>query len=152
MSCTRLNVAASMADGVLTVGGISMHTPGWIAVDVTPLWDGPDVRGDDLLIPGLPGLLPMPRRFTGTSYTIPLLIDGAVTSSGTPHANIRNGIALNLGVLQTLVGGMPKSVSLTRPGGGIYGTGSAHVQVKQGEKSRGIARAVMTLDFPGGGL
>lgn len=152
MSCGRLNVSASMADGVLTVGGISMHTPGWIAVDVTPLWDGADVRGEDLLIPGRAGLLAMPRRFTGTTYTIPLLIDGAVNSAGSPHGNVRNGILTNLDVLKSLPGGMPKAVTLTRPGGGQYGSGSAHVQVKLGGMSRGIARAAMTLDFPGGGL
>jgi hypothetical protein len=148
--CSGLNVTAAQADGLLSVDSVSMQTPAWCVVSVSPLWGFNALRGDDLLIPGRVGLVAMTRRFTETTVALQMVVDGRTDSAGVPHSHPRNGLRLNLASLRSLTGGMPKSVVLTAPGGGAVFTRSAHVGLEMGDETRFTARAALTLTFPDG--
>lgn len=150
--CAGFNVEGSMRDGTLTVEGVSMHVPSWVALDVTALWGSPGVRGDDLLIPGRPGLISMPRRITGTSYSVPMVVDGRFTYAGSVRANAREGLRANVAALVELVSGAARVVTLTTPDASATLTGAAHVALTLGDQTRSTMRVVMDLDFPEGGL
>lgn len=145
-------------DGTLTIGTVSMHCPAWVVYDVHQLWDGPDERGEDVLIPGAAGRLAMPRRADRTVFMLPMEIDGSVSRTGVPHADFRDGYRRNLLWLSQNVtgpvssGNGTRSVSLTTPAAGPTLTGAAHVSLRTGEQELGIWRAVLTLSFPAGGL
>ncbi len=129
MTCTgRINVAATQIFGSLTIGGMLMHRLAFAVTDVTDLWLGPDVRGEDLMIPGRPGRIAFPRRADVTERQLPMVIDGRFDVSGNEFAgNEFEGLLQNIEYLRanvvdpTGVGDGTRAISLTRPGGGSPG-------------------------------
>lgn len=161
MTCTgRINVAATQIFGSLTIGGVLMHRLAFAVTDVTDLWLGPDVRGEDLMIPGRPGRIAFPRRADVTERQLPMVIDGRFDVSGNEFAgNEFEGLLQNIEYLRanvvdpTGVGDGTRAISLTRPGGGSPLTGTAHIlNLENGGKKGSLWAAMLTLSFPDGSL
>ena len=102
MTCSpRIDVTGTQIDGSLTINGVLMHNAAFAVVDVTPLWDGPSWRGEDLLVPGVQGRRPRPRRRDYTEKSLRMVIDGQFTPAGDTHGSERGGLRSNLFYLRT---------------------------------------------------
>lgn len=90
-------------DEYLEISTVPLATPAWRILDLSPLWDGPQVRGDDLLIPGTAGVLTQPRRATVTRKVLPIAIFGEQDWEGNVYADPFTGVRTNLDYLYTNV-------------------------------------------------
>lgn len=77
-----------IASVALTYGGTDLQPEelGFHLQIASGLDDSPDVRGDDVLIPYLPGKLPRPRRFDHRR----IVLEGMVRGLGTTEAERRS--------------------------------------------------------------
>lgn len=87
----------------LEIATVPLATPAWRILDLSSLWDGPEVRGDDLLIPGAAGVLTQPRRATVTRKVLPIAIFGEQDREGNVYPNPFTGVRTNLDYLYTNV-------------------------------------------------
>lgn len=140
----------------LTISGISLATPGWNCGDLSPLVDGPDLRGEDVLLPGVAGVIALPRRITVSKRSIEMIIFGAFDRFGTPQSNRRVGLQNNT---QYLIDNLllPPGGDGTRPAVltmADASTRSAYVHVisplQLSASGQDTRRAVLTLSIPGG--
>lgn len=83
----------------LEVNGVPLSTAAWRITDLSPLFDAPAVRGDDLLIPYRVGLKPKPRRVTARRIALPISVFGDYDADGNHNADGRIGLAANLDYL-----------------------------------------------------
>ena len=100
-------------EGTLTIGGISMNPANgaWGIVGdergqngLLQLWASFDVRGQDRILPGAPGIIPYPRRMTVTRHDFRLLITGDVIGqTGAPATDAIEGLATNFDYLRANV-------------------------------------------------
>ena len=153
-----IDLAAVTRDGVLTIDGVAMQRPAWAVLDVTPLWLGPDQRGDDLVIPGRPGALPNPRRAATTARTLRMIIDGQYDPAGVWQSDPRAQLRRNIAYLRehvsdpTYIGDGRRTITLVTPDGVTY-TGQVHVGPLQlGDQVRGLARAALPITITDGDL
>lgn len=142
----------------LTIDGVPSNTPGWEVTDLSPLWDGPDVKGGDRDLPG-GGAVPYPRRPTITVRDLPIkffadaLYDGTVT--GTGRERLRANVAyFRANVVDPkTTGDGTRTLVLYVPGGS---TVSAPVTVisplQLGPVGPASQRGTLRLSFPQGGL
>lgn len=93
--------------GTLTIAGFSMNRPAWAVVQdedgsggLEDLIDGGDRRGEDRLIPSGIGVIPYPRRLTGTIYDLRLVITGEVNSAGTPVTDAKAQLNANRALIR----------------------------------------------------
>jgi hypothetical protein len=156
---SHIDVACTTADGTLTIGGILMHNPAFAVMDVTPLWEPPPHRGENLLIPGRSGKIPLVRVEDEGIYNLPMVIDGTTDVSGNFWENDREGLYKNMDYLYTYIaspagGGGTRYCVLSSPSPSDPAprTGYAHVTMQVGEKVGTIWRAVLTLTIPNGML
>lgn len=155
-----IDVAATLRDGRLTIDGVVMHCPAFAVVDVTPLWESPKQRGEDLLIPGRPGQLPNVRRVDATPVTLRMVIDGRVQRSGAVWTcGEREGLRRNVLWLRqhiadpTNTGDGTRALTLTTPDQSSTLTGSATIEgLRVGTKAGPIWRATLELTLPTGTL
>lgn len=152
---TRI-LCAAPPTGSLTIDGVSMHTDAWTIVDLTNLWFGGDVRGQDRLIPGVAGVIPYRRRTTVTTYSLPMVIIGDVDQTGTPYSDIWEGLESNINYLRSNVvdptntGDGTRSATLLMPSGSSR-TADIHVlRLALGTVSRGVMRATLDISIPSG--
>jgi hypothetical protein len=129
--------------GILTIGSTVMNGPGWDAPDLVELWHVIEQRGQDRILPGAAGVIPYQRRETVTRIDIDLVIVGSANQSGTPFADIRTGLATNIGTIMT---------GVVNPTGTTDGTRAASLTVP-GLTTRttslhvlGLRRSSMLLD------
>lgn len=73
--------------GTLTLNGVAMCTAWWCVANVSQLWQDADQRGTDRVIPGVAGVLSYPRRATETTFTLDIVITGAILYTNTPVTN-----------------------------------------------------------------
>lgn len=148
----RIDVAATLTDGALTINGVLLHTPAYAAVDVTELWEPADQRGDNILIPGKPGRVPMPKRDDETERSVPLILDGAVTSTGAVISNPTAGLFGHWMTLRAALGGgdlVP--ASLSAPGGGPGISADVHVMgIAKGTRLGTLMACTLDLLIPAG--
>lgn len=142
--------------GALEINGVSMHTYAWTVVDVTPLWMGAEIRGQDRLLPTTPGVIPYRRRMTVTRHSLPMVIVGYVDQYDTPYSDPWEGLETNIDFLRawvvdpTNVGDGTVSASLTMPSGGVR-TADIHVLgLMLGEVSKARIRATLEISIPEG--
>lgn len=104
-----------MSQGTLTINSISMSTPGWKVLDLSPLWGPPDLRGQNVVIPGTAGRHVRPRRVDETVYQLPMVIYHGFNVSGTPYADPSNGLQTNVEYLyaQLVSASLTSTVSAT---------------------------------------
>lgn len=100
-------------EGTLEISGINMNPANgaWGIVGdergqggLVHLWSKFDVRGEDRLLPGAVGVIPYPRRMTGTRVDLRLLIVGDVVGqTGALATDATEGLATNIEYLRTNV-------------------------------------------------
>lgn len=158
-SGAMLSVPVSQADGILSITGLPLHTPAYAILDLTPLWMGPDIRGEDLLIPGRTGVLPLPRRATVTTKSLPMIIDGRYDRLGNRWDNEREGLRRNIALLRTYFtdptysGDGTRWLTLTSPTNIVTLSGPVHVTgIEVGREYGPIWRASLNLSLPLGTL
>jgi len=142
--------------GSLEINGVSLHTPAWTVIDVTTLWMGADIRGQDRLLPTTPGVIPYRRRMTVTKYSLPMVIIGHVDMTGAPNTDIWEGLEYNIDFLRawvvdpTNVGDGTVPASLTMPSGTVR-TADVHVLgLNLGIVTRARMRATLEISLPQG--
>lgn len=93
--------------GGLVVGDTDLVHPGggpyvpWTILDLSPLWDDPDMRGASTLYPGVPGQSPNIRRLDETTYRVPgFQCTGVLDPDGEPNANPAQGLKDNQAYLR----------------------------------------------------
>jgi hypothetical protein len=153
-----IDLVAATRDGVLTIDGVAMQRLAWAVLDVTPLWLGPDQRGQDLEIPGRPGALPNPRRAATTSRTLRMVIDGQYDPAGVWQSNPRQQLRRNISYLRehvsdpTYIGDGRRTITLVTPDGVTY-QGHVHIGALQlGDQVQGVARAALPITITDGAL
>jgi hypothetical protein len=82
----------STVEGNLTLNGVPMKTRAWTCPDLTPLWLPTAVRGSDVIIPGMDGVLPYRRRRTVTQYALDFRIAGISDMNGLVTTGTGNGV------------------------------------------------------------
>lgn len=88
----------------LEISGISMSIVGaWMLIDYTPLLQDAEQRGDDRLVPHLPGRIAHPRRRDRTAVVLPMEIYGDNDQTGAAHANQVDGLEANIAYLNANV-------------------------------------------------
>lgn len=154
--CVPLNF--SLALGELVIAGVSMHGPAWDCPDLTPLWESPDQRGSDRLIPGVVGVRRYRRRNTVTKTVLPFVITGAVNSAGVLYANPIAGLELNIAYLRAnvfdptnLTDGTRAAV-LTMPSGAVRNAAVHMLGLQLGQRVKWNQRATFTLSIGAGGF
>ncbi len=160
MACAPLNPSTRF--GALTLNGVSMHTAAWDTGNVWVLWTPLGRRGTDVMLPGAPGVLPMPRRLTATTVTLELVIGAAVDHLGAPYDSDAEALEGNVDYLRANVtdpfppGSDPDTgtitAQLTMPSGAVR---SGQVTVEDlvlGDFTRQGALATLDLTVPLGVL
>lgn len=146
------------AAGDLTISSIAMNGPAWKVLNLHELWQPADQRGDDRLIPGASGVLPLRRRDTVTRRSLQMLVSGTHDRTGAAVADKYEGLQANVDYLianvvaPTGTGNGTRSAVLTMPDGTTR-TEPVHVLgLEFGDLSLDGAwlRAVLTLSIPSG--
>lgn len=92
----------------LEIDSVPLATPAWEIPDVDGSWvslfDSPDLRGQDRVIPFSDGARAYPRRPTVTVVTLPLNIYGDADQDGVAHPNQFEGMVANFDALKALIG------------------------------------------------
>lgn len=142
----------------VSIGGVSLATPAWNSLNDHVLWQGPEVRGSDRLLPGSTGVRPYRRRATVTRYTLELVINGTFKEDGTTYANPAVGLQSNIDYLYANVVAPVATTSGTRAISMVMPdattrTGHAHVEAFQiAPISFKVVRATMDISIPTGRL
>lgn len=139
--------------GELIIGGVSMSTPAWWTLDLSPLWEFPELRGQSTLYPGVSGRTANIRRVDETTYRVPMHITGAVDRTGTPHANPVMGLKINLDYLWenvVSVGSVTRAATLELPDESIL-EADVQIQIVLGELAGSYDKsAVLFVTVPAG--
>lgn len=155
MSCVTVGIDTTFCQGGLSLGGVNMNCPAWKMLDLSALWYKLEKRGQDIVVPGVSGMLSYPRRATGTSHSLPMVIVGDCDPAGSPFANPWIGLESNINVLRGTVLDAFTTIGavLTMPSGA---TRSGPVQIDSFELGDHTftARyaAVLNLTIPAGVL
>lgn len=143
----------------LAINAVPLATPAWVITDLTPLWEGAEVRGDDRLLPGVAGVKKYRRRATVTRKALPMLVFGQFDQDGNAYADPRAGLWTNIAYLRTNVvdptniGDGTREAVLHGPGG-VTVSGDVHVisPLKLTILGTITMRAVLEISIPGGVL
>lgn len=126
MTWTSKELAAASCHGTLTLGGVSMNNKAWASLNNYILWKGAPRRGENSLIPDLPGRIAQPRRKDEATHTLECIIIGDCGATGTPHSTreaglatnwltIKNGLLSYTGTTITASLALPNGTTLTGP-------------------------------------
>lgn len=81
--------------GDLTIAGWSLHTGAWCAHDLSPLFDSPEFRGDNVLIESEVGRSARTIVTDETEYSLRMMFSGAVDRLGAAYVNPVGGLLAN---------------------------------------------------------
>jgi hypothetical protein len=87
--------AQPVRDEYLEVDGVPLDTAAWEVTDLSPLWDLPDVRGDDAVVPYRRGVVPFRRSWGGKRVDLPFNLYGSHDSEGNPATDLRAQLWVN---------------------------------------------------------
>lgn len=158
MTCPRINVPGTQAGGTLYLDEEVMHRTAFAVAQVSALFAPAPRRGADLLIPGRPGLLSLPRLSDARRVGLPMVIDGQFLPDGTESGHDLSGLKFTLAWLDEHViapegGSSTRLLRLTDPGGLPDQTATVTVEgVTLGQRNRGLWFAVLDLTLPTGRL
>ena len=68
--------------GELVIDAVTLHGPAWCAWDLSPLYDSPEFRDDNILVERLAGRVARPTVIDETDYSLRLLFSGYSNQSG----------------------------------------------------------------------
>jgi hypothetical protein len=83
----------------LVINNVPMSTPAWEHLNLYALYSGANVRGQNRVMPGAVGVMPLRRRPTETNRTLQLAVYGNQSWDGTPYSDPIAGLATNIGHL-----------------------------------------------------
>lgn len=83
-------------DEWVTYDGVPSDTPAWRTLNLWELWQGPDTRGEDRLIPGTAGVRAYRRRATVTFVDVEMEFFGNLDWDGAEYTDARVGLETNL--------------------------------------------------------
>lgn len=139
----------------LTIGTTDLNKPGFSTVrDLLTLLDV-EVRGNDIEIPGIQGVIPKARRIARMDTFLELMIFGFKDSAGSAHADPRRGLFENINYLNNTIM-VPASGDGTRAATLTIGasTWTADVTLLPPLNARSVtnymARGVLRLSIPEG--
>lgn len=124
------------SDEWLEIDGIPLATPAWIITDLSELMNGPDVRGEDQIIPGAPGVKPLPRHVHVSLRSLPMVIYGGYDWEGNPYSDGHEGVETNLAYLVE---------NLLLPPGTADGTRAAVLHLWNGDIRTGDVHVISPL-------
>lgn len=153
--------AACSQDGNLTVGSLDLRTPAWWLFDLLPLWNYGPVRGADVIVPLANFGQSRRRRGDIASYSLRMIIVGAVDEDGVANADPWDGLQANIATLRagldpyqgTYTGG--RTATLLMPNGATR-TALVHTNLEVGETpdaagpDQVVVPAVLDLVLPEG--
>lgn len=144
--------------GSVSISGIGLMTVAFTILDVRPLWNAADVRGEDLDIPGLAGRTPYPRIVDETKVTLEIAFSGFVNTAGTFYGDPWVGLQTNWDYVKANCigpsgsGDGTRAVVLTKPSGATV-SANCHVEtMKMTEMVGPIAKATIPIVIPPGRL
>lgn len=111
--------------GTLVIEDFPLNTPSWDIPSLVKLWAEADVRGENKLLPGAPGMRPYPTRLTESTHELAFFIFGDTALDGTFIANGWEGLQDHLDALWTNVfapvttGTGTRTATLTLPSGDV---------------------------------
>lgn len=158
---TTLGLVGYGCSGVLTIDGTLLNCAAWDITDLTPLWANFEIRGDDRVLPGVPGVIAYRRRMTVTAYSLNMFISGDVDRTGAPYGDAWEGLEANVEYLRshvaqpTNVGDGTRAGVLTMPSGATR-TADVHVlgittgEVSAAGSKHALLRATLELSVPAG--
>ena len=85
----------STSYGELTIDGWSLHTGAWCVPDLSPIYESPEFRGDNVLVETEHGRVARPIVTDETDYALRMMFSGAVDRSGTGWTNHAGGVLAN---------------------------------------------------------
>lgn len=153
-----LDLTAVAEEGKVTVNGVLLWTPAFAVMDASPLNDDADMRGASLVIPGVSGTRPKPRRRTKTRKDLPMVVMGGVNSAGVEIADgPKQGLIDNVAYLRGALGIASQAgdgtvtLSWEQPDGTILNEPVTVEGFRRGPTLPGYwCRAVLSLEVPAG--
>lgn len=145
-------------DEYLDIGGIPLAIDGaWEWLDLSPIWQGPDKRGSDRLVPGVAGVVPYRRRPTVSVRELQGYVHGFKDYNGGVFADVRVGLEANVAFLQDNIeadpGGDGTRVATLHLPSGATKSADVHVlALRLSAFGPTSARAVLVLSIPTGSL
>lgn len=82
---------------------LTMNRLAWCLTDLSPLWEVPNRRGANVLLPLVPGRAPEPRRDDETDYALDFIVSGVVDENGTLADDENQQLKDNLAYLRQYV-------------------------------------------------
>lgn len=79
----------------LEIDDIPLATPAWEILDLSELLNGPDLRGSDRRLPGVDGVVALPRRVDVSVRTLPMIIYGDYDMNGVAYNDPHAGVIAN---------------------------------------------------------
>ena len=140
--------------GELTIDGWSLHTGAWCAHDLSPLFEGADHRGDNILVETEPGQQPRPLVDDQTDYRLRMMFSGAVDREGNAHTEGAAGLAANRRAFTNRLirpireGTATLPATLVEPGPVTYTANVQPLRLDWTLLPGGYARAVLRLRIP----
>lgn len=154
MAAEYIDVGCTTENGTLYVEGEIMHRPAFTVMDVSPLWQGPDQRGTNLMIPGRPGTIAMPKRAAETMVSLRMLLDGRRTVGGGAKSNYSDGLFDITMWLRALTAPTPtpRNLTLYAPDGITSIGGTGQLRFTLGDRVGPLQRALLEITLPEGYL
>lgn len=87
----------------LVINNVPLSTPAWEHTNLYALYSSANVRGQNRVMPGAVGVMPLRRRPTETSRTIALVVFGDRAWDGSTYTDAKAGLVTNLDHLLTNV-------------------------------------------------
>lgn len=101
-------------DHHLEIDGVPLSTPAWEHLNIGALYSGPNVRGENRVLPGASGRRALPWRADETMRTLSIAIFGNRSWDGTTNADPVAGLWANVAHLQAFVFDNPLNAGSTR--------------------------------------
>jgi len=146
--------------GKYVINSVELHGPTstWCRIlNLETFRDGPELRGSDVLIPGLQGAKARRRRATATEHALVMVLAGDVDHADEPYGDFTEGLASNLNYLHANVIDPPTTTAGTRSSTFTDWAGDAstkpihvlgfHITEKWND---GLIKAVLDISIPGG--
>jgi hypothetical protein len=143
----------------LTIDGVQMNCAAWQVLNLHVLLQPADQRGEDRLIPGSAGVLPLKRRETVTRHGLQMLISGTHDINGSANANTVQQLFTNIEYLNNYVvaptgtGNGTRTAVFSRSGQAVNLTEPIHVtglELGQVREDGQWIRAVLNISIPSG--
>lgn len=93
-------LSCSTEYGELTIAGWSLHTGAWCAFNLSPLYESPAIRHENVLVETQAGRSARSGLTDETDYSLRMVFSGAETRLGVAYQDHPGGLMANLRALQ----------------------------------------------------